>query len=199
MQETYNTRETLIRRVQNPNDEQSWQEFVLIYRKFIYAIIRSLNISEHDANDILQQVIIKLWGKLPETDAADFQRFRSYLSTITRNCAIDFIRERSKNREQLENCAYESTLPVLTAITQPELDKLAEEEWEIHLTSTAVTNLSSQFSGKAMQVFQMSMEGESIEAISNKLNLKTNSVYRLRNRVKERVVKEIQRLRAELE
>jgi len=199
MQETYNTRITLIRRVQNQHDERSWEEFVAVYRKFIYAIIRSLNIPEHDANDILQQVLLKLWGRLPKEDVSDFRRFRSYLSTITRNCAIDFIRERSKDCEQLQASAYEAAIPALTAITQPALERIAEKEWEIHLTNTAVSNLTPQFSGKAMQVFQMSMDGDSIEKIAEKLNLKTNSVYRLRNRVKERLVKEIQRLRTELE
>jgi RNA polymerase sigma-70 factor (ECF subfamily) len=199
MPDTYNTRETLIRRVQNQHDDRSWEEFVSIYRKFIYAVIRSLNISEHDANDILQQVLLKLWSKLPETDVSDFRRFRSYLSTITRNCTIDFIRERSKDREQLKDSTYEATLPALTSISESELEKIAGREWEIHLTSTAVSNLSPQFSGKAMQVFQMSMDGDTIETIAEKLELKTNSVYRLRNRVKERLVKEIQRLRTDLE
>ena len=68
MEDQYKTRATLIQRVQNQHDEASWEEFVRVYRRYIYAIIRSMNISEADTEDILQQVLINLWKNLPKMD-----------------------------------------------------------------------------------------------------------------------------------
>ena len=77
-EDQYQTRATLIQRVQNQQDEQSWAEFVQVYRRYIYAIIRSMNISEHDTEDILQQVLINLWNSLPKMDYEKINRFFLY-------------------------------------------------------------------------------------------------------------------------
>jgi len=195
----YQTRATLIQRVQNQHDEQSWEEFVRVYRRYIYAIIRSMNISEHDTEDILQQVLINLWNSLPKMDYNKINRFRSWLSTVTKNCVTDFIRKRIREANRLEKASKDDTLTYLKAIRLPEIDNIAEREWEIHLTNMALENIGSLFSGKAVDAFRLTLEGKSVEEIAKELDLKENSVYRLKNRVKERLIQEIRHLREELE
>ena len=195
----YNTRATLIQRVQNQQDEQSWAEFVEIYRRYIYAIIRSMNISEHDTEDILQQVLINLWNSLPKMDYQKIKRFRSWLSTVTKNCVTDFIRKRTREANRLEKAAKDNTLIYLKTIRLPEIDSIAEREWEIHLTNLALNNIEPLFSGKAVAAFRLTLQGRSVEEIATELDLKENSVYRLKNRVKERLIQEIVHLRTELE
>ena len=195
----YQTRATLIQRVQNQQDEQSWEEFVVVYRRYIYAIIRSMNISEHDTEDILQQVLINLWNSLPKMDYDKINRFRSWLSTVTKNCVTDFIRKRMRDANRLEKASKDDTLTYLKAIRLPEIDGIAEREWEIHLTNLALGNIESLFSGKAVEAFRLTLAGKSVEEIAAELDLKENSVYRLKNRVKERLIQEIRHLRTELE
>ncbi len=198
-EDQYKTRATLIQRVQNQQDEQSWNEFVLVYRRYIYAIIRSMNISEHDSEDILQQVLINLWNSLPKMDCKKIKRFRSWLSTVTKNCVTDFIRKRTREANRLEKAGKDDTLTYLKAIRLPEIDNIAEREWEIHLTNLALENIEPLFSGKAVEAFRLTLQGKSVEEIAAELDLKENSVYRLKNRVKERLIQEIRHLRDELE
>ena len=47
--------------------------------------------------------------------------------------------------------------------------------------------------------FRLSLKGKAVEEIAEELDLKENSVYRLKNRVKERLIQEIRHLREELE
>jgi RNA polymerase sigma-70 factor (ECF subfamily) len=195
----YNTRATLIQRVQNQHDEQSWEEFVRVYRRYIYAIIRSMNISEHDTEDILQQVLINIWNSLPKMDCDKINRFRSWLSTVTKNAVTDFIRKRTREAKRLEKAGQDDTLTYLKTIRLPEIESIAEKEWEIHLTNLALENIEPLFSGKAVDAFRMTLEGKSVEDIAKELDLKENSVYRLKNRVKERLIQEIIQLRQELE
>ena len=199
MADQYKTRATLIQRVQNQHDEASWEEFVHVYRRYIYAIIRSMNISEADTEDILQQVLINLWKSLPKMDYEKINRFRSWLSTVTKNCVTDFIRKRSRDATRLEKAGKDDTLTYLKTIRLPEIDAIAEREWEIHLTNLALENIEPLFSGKAIDAFRLTLEGKSVEEIAQKLDLKENSVYRLKNRVKERLIEEIVQLREELE
>ena len=74
-----------------------------------------------------------------------------------------------------------------------------EHEWEIHLTNLALENIAPLFTGKAVDAFRMTLAGKSVEEIAKALDLKDNSVYRLKNRVKERLILEIKHLREELE
>ena len=55
------------------------------------------------------------------------------------------------------------------------------------------------FSGKAIRVFSLSLDGMSVEQIAEQLNLQKTSVYTLRNRVKARYIKEIHALMGQLE
>jgi RNA polymerase sigma factor (sigma-70 family) len=198
-EDQYQTRATLIQRVQNQQDDQSWEEFVRVYRRYIYAIIRSMNISEHDTEDILQQVLINLWNSLPKMDYEKINRFRSWLSTVTKNCVTDFIRKRTRDANRLEKAGKDDTLTYLSAIRLPEINAIAEREWEIHLTNLALENIEPLFSGKAVQAFRLTLKGKTVEEIAKELDLKENSVYRLKNRVKERLIQEIRHLREELE
>ena len=197
MDDQYKTRQTLIQRLKVGQDEQSWEEFVRIYRPYIHAVIRNMNISEHDADDIAQQVMIRLWKHILKYSPN--KRFRSWLSTITGNCVKDFVHKRKLDAERLEKAHRDATLTYLKAIRLPEIEQIAEREWGGYLTSMALKRVGRLFSGKAILVFKLSLEGHSVEEIARKVELKENSVYRLKNRVRERLAEEIEGLREELE
>ena len=199
MENSDQTRITLIERVQDQHDEASWREFEGIYHGFIYGVVRRMNISEHDAEDIVQQVLITLWKKLPKQDVRTIKRFRSWVSTITKNCVIDFIRKRTSEITRWEKAARDETAEYLQGIRLPEINALAEKQWQIHITNRALENIKPLFFGKAMEVFQLSLQGRSIGEIAIKLDLKERSVSRLKTRVKNQLTQEIERLREEFE
>ena len=95
------TRVTLLERVRLQHDEKSWEEFVFYYRHFIYIICRRLNMAHHDAEEIVQTVMLKVWDKLK-----DFQyhpskgKFRYWLCTIARNAVVDFIRRQQSQQRR---------------------------------------------------------------------------------------------------
>lgn len=198
-EERYNTRQTLIRRIQDRGDDEAWEEFLLIYRRYIYAIIRNMNISQNDADDLVQMVLMKLMDSCAKQDMAKIRRFRSWLSTMTRNCVIDFIRKRSIEAERFEAASKEDALAYLKDIRLPDIELIAEREWGIHLANMAMEKIRPLFSGKAVKVFQLNLDGMDVPQIAAKMNLKENSVYRLRNRVKARLITEIEELRKEFE
>jgi RNA polymerase sigma factor (sigma-70 family) len=193
------TRITLIQRVKDQHDETSWEDFVNIYSRYMYAIIRRMGISEHDAEDLTQQLLLKIWNKLPQTDLDQMTHFRGWLSIITKQFVIDFIRKRTREAKRLEKVEQDTTLSYLNAIRLPDIDKIAEKEWQLHITNLALDKIEPFFSGQAIQVFRLSLDGLEIKDISKKLDLKENSIYRLRNRVKKKLLLQIAELREELE
>ncbi|VGO18696.1 RNA polymerase sigma factor [Pontiella sulfatireligans] len=199
MSDQYNTRYTLIQRVQENQDEHSWEEFLQAYQPYIQAIIRNMNINEHDAEDIVQQVMLKVWKKIGEIDNDPNKRFRSWLSTVTSNCVKDFIRKRKQDVARLEKAAQDETLSYINSIRLPDIEEIAERRWGVHVFNLALERIDGLFSGKAIQVFMLSLEGMPVDVIAQRMELKENSVYRLKNRVKERLALEIKQLREELE
>lgn len=197
MDEPHKTRKTLIQRVVEDHDEQSWNELVGIYRPYIYAILIDMKIPRQDAEEILQQVLIRLW-KYFESYSPE-KRFRHWLSRITRNCARDHFRDTMQRAERLEEVAQDVRLSYLKPIRQADVDRIAEREWELHLAGLALSRIKDQFSGRAIKVFVMSLQGVPVQEIARQLELKENSVYRLKNRVKKQLIMEIKVLREELE
>ena len=199
MDDQYKTRQTLIQRMQETQDEQSWEEFLQAYQPYIQAIVRNMKISEHDADDIVQQVMLKVWKNIAAIENDPNKRFRSWLSTVTANCVKDFVRKRKLDAARLEKAAQDNTLAYLDAIRLPDIEDIAERRWGVHVFNLALERIDGLFSGKAIQVFLLSLEGVSVEEIAERMELKENSVYRLKNRVKERLALEIKQLREELE
>ena len=190
------TRQTLIERIRDQHNELAWEEFVSLYESYIYAIIRRMGISAEDSKDIHQDVILNIWKKLPEYRKSPNSRFRSWLSTVTSNAVKYFIRS-SVNKNKKHD-RYESIFKDLND-SSPELEIIADEEWEFFIAEKALANIETAFSGRGIEVFKKSLSGESIAEIAASVGIEESSVYQLRARVKKSLTKEISRLKEELD
>ena len=82
-------------RIRDPQDSEAWKDFIELYKNYIYFIIRSMNIKPQAADDILQQVSLKLWKNLQLKRGAMFGTFEStkrYAVPIT-SCNIKNTKE----------------------------------------------------------------------------------------------------------
>jgi RNA polymerase sigma factor (sigma-70 family) len=193
------TRFTLIERVKRQYDEAAWKEFADIYKGYIYAVIRNLAMSEHDAEEVHQKVMVKLWEKLPTLDTSQIRRFRSYLAMVAKNEVKQFIRARERRMEREMKSLEAGESDYLNSIRLPEIEKIAEEEWKVHLTNLAFKKIEGSFSKKAMEVFRLSVEGVSPDEIAEQTGIARGSIATLKARVKTRFFKEIEILREDLE
>ncbi len=198
MQEWEKTRQTLLGRIQNQSDETSWNDFIAIYQKFIYAIIRQMNIRPDDAEDITQTVLLVLWNKLPEMEVKEIRHFRNWVASISRNCVIDYIRKQQRQAERLQEAIQDENHAYLKRISLPKIDLIIEKRWKIHITNLALENIKHQVSKRSLEVFELSMKGVSIGEIAEQLNIKTRSASRMKTLVKSKIIAEIKRLRTEL-
>ena len=194
----FTTRHTLLQRARNKDDHQAWDEFILYYKQFIFILLWNMRVPVQECDDIVQDILVRLWKNLATYDH-DRAQFRTWLITIIRNSVSTHLtRQRKKeNREPL----HDDTLP-MTDIPQKEdtnLDKMIQQEWENYIANLALKNISTIFSGNAIEAFTLSVEGLSNDKIAEQLKIAPSSVYKLRQRVKERLLREINRLRHELE
>ncbi len=195
MPDSLQTRDTLLGRLVDIYDEESWHEFVQYYRKFIYLLIIRLNVNHHDAEELTQEILLKLWKKLPDFKYNQEKgRFRSWLCRITDNQVKNFFRSKSRKKENFSSDDFQAT----NISTLPEINKLAEEEWEKYITVMAWENIKVHFSDSVCEAFLMLRRGHSRSEVAQKLGLAETSVSTYKTRIIERMKSEISRLDNEL-
>lgn len=187
-------------RAKNQDDEAAWEEFLAYYRDFIYMVLHQMNLYSVDVDDLTQEILIKIWKNLPNhIYDKDRARFRTWLSRLIRNQVLDHIRATQRRTRKHAAVAEDETVGRLPTITEPDVERIIQKEWEVHIVQLALNNISSLFSERAIEAFSMSIDGTSTAQIAEHLDVKPNSVIKLKNRVKERLIIEIQHLRNELE
>lgn len=194
----YATRKTLIQRVQDRHNDEAWEELIGIYSRYVFSILISMNISEGDSDELHQQVMLKLWKRLPELDIEQL-RFRNYLSTTTKNTVLNFIRARKRRIEREEKALADSTLTYLDSIRLPDIEEIAEKEWRIYLTHLALENIEPLFSKNAITVFKLSLQGMTAQQIADREGITLSTANTLKSRVKSRFMSELKQLKEELE
>ena len=181
------TRPTLILKVKNQYDDDSWTDFSVYYGGYIYAILKNLNVPQDDIADLQQTVMLNLWKSLPKfTYDPEKGRFRSWLSTIVRRTVFAYFKSK-KGREEIEEIAVES-----------ELEKIAEREWKLHIAKLAWDNIKNNFSESVQTIYQSLTEGKAPEAIAKEAGVSRGTVYVYKERVQKALRKEVRRLDQEL-
>jgi RNA polymerase sigma-70 factor (ECF subfamily) len=192
-QEQWKTRLTLIARARDPNDGQAWDEFTDYYKSFIRMVLMQLQVPPDDLEDLSQTVLLKLWQSLPKMEMGrDGARFRTWLGTVIRNAVYDHCRQVTSRKHRDNNAAVATVVP-------PDLEDIIESEWRKHIIALVLERLKASFSGKAMDVFTMTLDGKSVDDIASTLELNKDSVYVLRNRVQSRFRKEARQVGSYLE
>lgn len=190
------TRYTLLNRALDTGDEDAWEQLVEHYRRFIYYILNQLQVNPSDIDDICQQVLVSLTKDLNKFDP-EKGKFRSWLSTVIRNTAISHFRKQSRHNHKLEGLRHETLDENLKHSSA--IDELIEREWTTYIATQAMERVKDGFEGKAIEVFELSLDGMSAAEIAEKTDLTISSVYTLKKRVKKRLCMEILDLTSELE
>ncbi len=90
-------------------DLTAYQEFIRLYSPRVHAIAYQMVGNSIDAQDIAQEVFIRLYGSLC-TYKASFT-FSTWLYRLTVNHSIDYLRKHSRHKNiSLENIQNESML-----------------------------------------------------------------------------------------
>ncbi|EDM28356.1 probable RNA polymerase sigma-H factor [Lentisphaera araneosa HTCC2155] len=199
MSSDYNTRHTLIAKIRNQHDDHSWEDFVYFYQRYIYVVIAKMGVNNQDVEDLVQRVLLALWEKLPSFEYEPNKcKFRTWMNQITRNTVIAYFRKQKRYKNDLDRAASIRLNEEDPEQSEPEVYNMAEKEWKLHVSNLAWENIKDDFKGKAAQVFLAFSEGKEIEQICLDLDIKKNTAYVLKNRVQDKLYKEIRRLDDEL-
>jgi RNA polymerase sigma factor (sigma-70 family) len=80
-------------------DREAWNELVERFSRYVYAIaVQAFKLSEHDAEDVFQEVFARAYEHLPKL--RDDDAVRPWLAQLTRRLCIDRLRAGAHERPE---------------------------------------------------------------------------------------------------
>jgi RNA polymerase sigma factor (sigma-70 family) len=181
------TRATLLERLRDGADALAWDEFFARYWATIYGFARHRNCSEHTAEEIVQDVMLKVFQ---QRDVYQYDpsrgRFRDWLCTVVRNSVAEH-RRRPANR--LRGKGGDSCLAVLEQADDVQTPDAAwESAFENNLLLAMLDAVRRETNARTYLAFELiSLEGVSGGEAARITGLTRNAVYKACKRVAERL------------
>jgi RNA polymerase sigma factor (sigma-70 family) len=203
IEELLPTRQSLILRLRDWGDQESWRDFFNTYWKLIYGVAIKSGLSDAAAQDVVQDTIVSLATSLKDGryDSANGS-FKSWLFTVTRRRIVDHFR-RAQARPASAAPAEDSSLtPLLNRIADPasmNWENVWDEEWEKNLMDAALANVKRRVKPLQYQLFDcLVFKNWPVSEIKQKLRVSMHQVYFAKAKISRMIEKEITRLRKEL-
>ena len=180
------TRSSLIQRLKATINGESWEEFFHTYWELIYNVARRAGLSEADAQDIVQETVLKVHNSL---DRFEYNRkrgtFKGWLRTVTRSRLNDFFKKQQRRpalNQPLE--AIGAELQNLEDPEGPEIEKIWDEEWSKNLIQSALNRTKKLTSPKQFQIFKCHYIDEwTVRETCRTLGVNAAQVYMAKQRV----------------
>lgn len=196
------TRATLLQRIRNLEDADSWSEFVAIYRRFVYGVACRRGLKPEQAEEVVQEVFFRVAQTIQDFEVRSRPgSFRHWLGKLTRWRVADTWRTPERVvAEALLPREGEEEVSLLEQVPAPEVtEQQFEEEARRHLLQRAFHRMADRISPRQIQAFQMLvLQGESVERVGELLRMNRSAVYVAKHRVAAKLREEVQALRREL-
>jgi RNA polymerase sigma factor (sigma-70 family) len=195
----FHTSLSLINRVRDRTDVESWREFYQFYQPLLTRYMRSLGLDEHAANDVIQDVFVRLLQSLPTFEFDGKRgRFRGYLWKLTYSALVDQARRIKSRRRAEENWIerFHNADEAESQKVQQELNEINQQQ----ILERAMSRVRSETSTKAWTCFeQRLLRDRPGSAIGAELGIADKAVFVYASRVLKAVRAQCAALEEELE
>lgn len=202
LQQAYaHTRKSLIARLDNWEDQRTWDDFYKTYWKLIYAVGLKAGLRSDEAFDVVQETILSI-AKQSKKNMYDPDKgsFKSWLMNMTRWRINDQFRKRKKDTamnigEWDDEGQKTSVIDRMEDPNRGALERLWDVEWKKNLADAALARVKSQVSPKQYQIFDCYVMREwTATKVQEQLGVSMSQVYLAKHRVGKILKKELTRL-----
>jgi RNA polymerase sigma factor (sigma-70 family) len=188
---------TLMERLQKfPADPRAWDEFVERYRPMIRAWCLKWNLQDADADDVVQDVLVKLVAAIRKFRYDPARSFRAWLKTITHHALSDFVASRGKDPGRAAT-PIEGIVESVGAKT--DLEQQLADAFDAEVLEMAMHRVKKRVKAVTWDAFQLTVvEGLSGAAAGEKLQIPIARVFVAKNRVQQMLQDEARILKKNL-
>ena len=199
------TRKSLIERLNDWEDQKSWDDFYRTYWRLIYGVAIKSGLKNEEAFDAVQETVIAIAKQQKEGKYDPNQgSFKAWLMNLTRWRIADQFRKRKKDKDVVElidreNDSGVSPIEKIEDLEGPQLEKIWDSERKKSLTDRGIDKVKEKVSPRQYQIFDCYVvQGWSAEKVRDELGVSIAQVYLAKHRVGSILKKEIQKLEKEL-
>jgi RNA polymerase sigma-70 factor (ECF subfamily) len=187
------TRLSLLTRLTRPGpfDERAWQEFVHHYAPLVFRWCRQHGLQDMDAEDVTQQVMLKLATRLPTFSYDPSKSFRGWLRTLTSHAWVDFLGDQG-HRGSGDTGVWR----LLTSVaSRDDLLKRIDDEFDLELVEIAVARVRQRVEPATWDAFRMTaIEGLPAAEVARTLGKQVATIYVSRQNVQRMLQAELTEL-----
>jgi RNA polymerase sigma factor (sigma-70 family) len=198
------TRRTLLSRLRDLDDRESWRTFFDLYWRLLYNVARRSGLDDAAAQEIVQETVIAVARKMPgfRYDPAR-GTFRQWLLRITRRRITDHLRRiyRQPPRAEVAPESLDEDEEHAAAITDTSaaaIEAVWNEEWEQSLFEAALARVRTETNPKHFQVFDYCvLKKWPASKVAATLGLNAAQVYLAKHRVAQAMKRAVRRINDE--
>jgi RNA polymerase sigma-70 factor (ECF subfamily) len=203
--DSYPTRPSLLRRLKDTQDHQSWQEFSDIYSRLILGFAIKAGLTEDEAREVVQDTLVSAAKHQPgfEYDPK-VCAFKTWLLNLSNWRVKDQLRKRRSfpaivstppSPASADESTRTSPLEGLQDPAGPELEALWDQEWRTALLEAALARVKAQVDLQHWQVFDLyALRDWAVKDVARALGMSSGRVYLIKHRVSVLVKREVKRL-----
>lgn len=198
------TRRSLLTRLKQWDNQDSWQEFFDTYWRLIYAFAIKSGLADAEAQEVVQETLISVAHEFKDFKYDPARgSFKSWLLLITRRRIADQMRKRYRAREVGKlNPNDTQVAEEINAQNQTSSDPAEtawNQAWRTQLADAAMARVKTQVRPEQFQMFEMYVvRGQSGGVVARALGVSLMSVYLAKHRVSALLKKEVARLEKEM-
>ena len=185
---------TLLERLgREETDQQAWAEFVRRYGRQIYRWCRRWKLQEADAEDLTQNVLVRLHARLRTFRYDPAQSFRAYLKALTHYAWCDLVQGNRRPGAGSGDTAVLDRLQTVEA--RDDLLRRLDEEFDQELLAEAAERVRRRVEPHTWEAFRLTaLEGLSGAAVAEQLGMKVVTVFKAKSKVLKMLQDEIAKL-----
>jgi RNA polymerase sigma-70 factor (ECF subfamily) len=174
---------------QSPKDPDAWKRFESRYGPKILLWCRGWGLQDADANDVTQEVLLKLAQRMSAFEYDPARSFRGWLHAVVRHAWADWM---SQPRRR-ERCGSEDVWQRLcTEPAADDLEKRIEEEFEQHVVAEAKKQVQARVEVTTWRAYALMAErGLSGAEVAAQLQIPEARVYKYKSRIQQMLQEEV--------
>ena len=188
------TRYSLLSRMQDREDQDSWKDFFDTYWRLIYSFAIKSGLTDAEAQDVVQETVISV-----AKDIEKFKRdrtlgsFKGWLRNLTRWRIADQFRKRTRSVPAGNNLSTPSTNPdEIAGPGNTDLEAIWEEDWQANLLEAAMERVKPRVREEHYQMFDLNVIRQwPASKVAQTLGVNIGRVYLAKHRVMALIKKEI--------
>jgi RNA polymerase sigma factor (sigma-70 family) len=179
------TSATLLYKVSlSPSDHVAWARFVGLYGVRIRGWCRQWGLQAADAEDVTQNVLLRLAQRLRTFEYDPSRSFRGWLRAVTQNSLADFLADRKR---QCSGSGDDKVLEQLQSVqARDDLIERLKEQFDAEVLAVACARVQERVSPQTWEAFRLTAyERLSGDEAAGRLGISRATVFNAKSRVME--------------